>query len=217
MTSTVGWPFQGSIYTCTPQLPSLDALSEELTFMSLSAIADKFFCVSCVHTPWLAEGGRLRYMTESWLAAQIMYYERRKNRYTTVFIPCRNLVTAVVAALGVTRGEADIIICAWGDKVHTKFVCDNQRSLVDVSLVPTLAKLTDAVVGMQGSVASMAATVANMASQQSVLLEMMMRCICRSWQRIENTRESCDCYLCCNCCIYESCCSSCFFNCCRAA
>ena len=47
-------------------------------------------------------------------------------------------------------------------------------SIVDVSLVPTLAKLTDAVVGMQGSVASMAATVAALASQQPVLLEMMM-------------------------------------------
>ena len=48
---------------------------------------------------------------------------------------------------------------------------------LDVSLVPTLAKLTGAVVGIQGRVASMVATVANMASQQSVLLEMMMRCI----------------------------------------
>lgn len=125
-------------------------------------------------------GGRLRCMTELWLAAQIMYYERRKNRYTHVFIPCRNLVSAVVSTLGVTRVEADSIICVWGDKVHIKFVNDNQRSLVDVSLVPTLAKLTDAVVGMQGSVASMAATVAAMASQQSVFLEMMIRRGCGS-------------------------------------
>ncbi len=57
-----------------------------------------------------------------------------------------------------------------------------------------LAKLTDAVVGMQGSVASMAATVANMASQQSVLLEMMMRCIGGSTSvgRESKTQENVD-------------------------
>jgi hypothetical protein len=175
MASTAGWPFQGSTYTRTPSCPSLDALFDEAAFTSLGAIADTLFCISTTHTPWLASSGRLRFMTETFLASQIMYYMRRKNRYTTAFIPCKSLVGAVVAALGVPRTEADIIICRWGDKVHAKFVADNQRSIIDASLVPTLAKLTDAVVGMQGSVASVAATIASVASQQSVLLELMMR------------------------------------------
>jgi hypothetical protein len=169
---TVGWPMSPSgVYTCTPQFPSLLALEKEQDYGSLPLIADAFFDIFDEVTPWLSyEGGRLRGLVDSMLAEQIMFFERRKNRYGSSFIPVSKLVGVVANKLRTTRPAAEEVLCRWGTKLHSKFIADNQRSLVDSSLVTTLAGISSNVAELGGSVASLTAAIAAMAQQQAALM-----------------------------------------------
>ena len=169
---TVGWPMSPSgVYTCTPLFPSLLALEKEQGYGSLPLIADAFFDIFDEVTPWLSyEGGRLRGLVESMLAEQIMFFERRKNRYGSSFIPVSKLVGVVANKLRTTRPAAEEVLCRWGTKVHSRFIADNQRSLVDSSLVTTLAGISSNVAELGGSVASLTAAIAAMAQQQAALM-----------------------------------------------
>jgi hypothetical protein len=124
----------------------------------LPIIADAFFEIFDDITPWLSfDGGRLRGLVESMLAEQIMYFERRKNRYGSSFLPVSKLVGVVADKLRISRTVADAMLCRWGSLVHGKFVADNQPSLVDSSLVTTLTSLSSNVAELGGSVASLTA------------------------------------------------------------
>ena len=128
---TVGWPMT-SVYTHTPLFPSLLALEQEHYYGLFPLIADTFFEVFDEVTPWLSlDGGRLRCLVDIMLAEQVMYFERRRNRYGSSFLPVSKLVGVVAEKLRINRSEADSVLCRWGTLVHTKFVRDNQRSLVD--------------------------------------------------------------------------------------
>jgi hypothetical protein len=169
---TVGWPLsERSVYKCTPQFPSLLALKLDQSYGLLPIIADSFFEIFDDITPWLSfDGGRLRGLVESMLAEQIMYFERRKNRYGSSFLPVSKLVGVVADKLHISRTVADATLCRWGTLVHSKFVADNQHSLVDSSLVTTLASLSGNVAELGGSVASLTAAMAAMAQQQAAFM-----------------------------------------------
>jgi len=88
-----------SVYTHTPLFPTLMALQNERDYGLLPLIADSFFQVFDELTPWLSvSGGRLRGLVDSMLAEQVMYFERRKNRYGSNFLPVSKLMEVV--ALG---------------------------------------------------------------------------------------------------------------------
>jgi hypothetical protein len=173
---TAGWPLaQGSVLKHMPLPASLSALADEPQFGFFSDIADSMFSIFPAVTPWLAVGGRLRFYVEQWLAAQIMYYERRRNRYGAAFIPVAKLVAALKGVLKVSTSDADAMICAWGVKVHDLFISSNQRILIDKSLVATLQGLSGTVADLQGTVTSLATSLASVVAQQGQLMQLMLQ------------------------------------------
>ena len=110
---TAGWPGCSNVFTHSPEPPNLDALRSDANYTRLNTVADKLFNLSAVTTPWLKEekfdlkkpavtGGtiaptvtHLHCLVRTWLATQIMYFPRRRNRYGPRFLPVVKLVSVV--------------------------------------------------------------------------------------------------------------------------
>jgi hypothetical protein len=171
---SAGWPAMTAGYKCTPVHASLDPLSAEEGFTALPALANELFCISSSTTPWLAEGGRLRSMVERMLAAQIMYYERRKARYGPAFIPVASLRVKMARLRGLSEAVADTRIRAWGRLVHDHFVRVNQPSLVVSTLLPALKGLEDSVTRANELAALMASNAAAAARNDEMMMKVLL-------------------------------------------
>jgi hypothetical protein len=186
---TAGWPGRSDVFTHSPEPPNLDALSSDKSYQQLNLVAEKLFNIGALTTPWLKVekldlqkpavlGGtiapkvtHLHRLVRTWLATQIMYFPRRLNRYGKHFLPVAKLVDAVGTVLKINDSAATVMITGWADSVHNKFVEDNQRCIIDASLLPTLRKFTEVAEEGQAAISQLATTVAAVAQQQVLLMK----------------------------------------------
>lgn len=117
-----------SVHSYTPVPPDLSCLSTALWYKNLPELLNQIFQIMPTVTPLLAVGGAQRYFVHDLLAAQFMYFERRRVRYGSQFLPVARLLVCLQQFCGcATPAIADNLACAAGAVILEKFLSDNHR------------------------------------------------------------------------------------------